>query len=92
MKIWPAIVAAFLMAGAAPAQKAERPTLMILGAPHFANPGHDTVNLRVPDVLTPARQREIEALVARLASFRPTRVAVEWRASDQARLDQRYSD
>jgi hypothetical protein len=43
-------------------------------------------------VLTPRRQAEIEALVDRLASFRPTHVAVEWETGEQAKLDQRYAD
>lgn len=93
MKIWLALVAGAL-AAATPAAAAEpaKPALLILGTPHFGNPGRDTVNVRVPDVLTPERQREIEAIVTPLAAFRPTRVAVEWPADEQARLDQRYAD
>lgn len=78
------------LAGAAAAQ--ERPALLILGAPHFGNPGRDIANTRVADVTTPERQREIEAVVTRLAAWRPTRVAVEWPAGRQAQLDQRYAD
>jgi hypothetical protein len=93
MKHWAALIGALLaMAPPAPAAVARKPALLILGMPHFGNPGHDTVNVHVPDVLTPDRQREIEAIVARLAAFRPTRVAVEWPADEQARLDQRYAD
>ena len=92
MKLWWTFVAALLFAAIAPASAAERPALLILGAPHFGNPGRDTVNVRVPDVLSPERQAEVEALVARLTAFRPTRIAVEWPAEDQAELDQRYAD
>lgn len=81
-----------MLAAPAAAQSDRRPTLLILGAPHFSNPGRDVVNTRVPDVMSPERQAEIETVVARLAAFRPTRVAVEWPASEQARLDQRYAD
>lgn len=90
---WIALIGVMLVA-AAPAQAADapKPALLIVGVPHFGNPGRDTVNVRVPDVLTPERQREIEAIVARLAAFRPTRVAVEWPADEQALLDQRYAD
>lgn len=66
--------------------------LMIVGMPHLANPARDIANTKVEDVLTPQRQREIEALVDRLAAFRPTHVAVEWETEDQAKLDQRYAD
>ena len=55
----------------------ERPTLLILGAAHFANPGRDHNNIAVEDITTPARQREIEAVVQQLADFRPTHVAIE---------------
>jgi hypothetical protein len=81
-----------LLATAGSAKAQQHPTLLILGTPHFSNPGHDLVNARVPDVLSAERQAEIEAVVARLAAFRPTRVAVEWPARAQARLDQRYAD
>lgn len=90
MKILFAFVAGLLIA--AGPLKAAKPTLLILGVPHFGNPGHDTVNIRVPDVLSPARQREVAAIVERLAAFRPTRVAVEWPADAQGELDRRYAD
>ncbi len=93
MANWRALAGALLVvAGGAQAAGAAKPALLILGTPHFGNPGRDTVNVRVPDVMSPERQREIEAIVARLAAFRPTRVAVEWPADEQARLDQRYAD
>jgi len=82
-----------LALGVAPAAAAaQQPALLIVGTPHFGNPGRDIVNTRVVDVTTPERQREIEAIVERLAAFRPTRVAVEWPIDAQARLDQRYAD
>ena len=75
-----------------PAQNAGTPQLLILGSPHFGNHNRDIANAHVEDVRTSERQREIEAVVARLAAFRPTHVAVEWPADQQARLDQRYVD
>lgn len=74
------------------AQKSDKPAVLIVGTPHFSNPGRDIVNMRVPDVTTPERQREIEAIVEQLATFRPTRIAVEWSADRQDRLDKRYAD
>jgi len=76
----------------AAAQAQDRPALLIVGTPHFGNPGRDIVNTRIADVTTPERQLEIEAIVEGLAAFRPTRVAVEWPVGAQARLDQRYAD
>lgn len=69
----------------------QKPQLMIVGVPHFANPGRDVANLEVEDVFSPQRQREIEAIVESFAAFRPTHVAVEWDAAKQAALDERYA-
>lgn len=88
MKTMFAIALALL---AAPVAAQEAPALLILGAPHFGNPGRDMANTRVADVTTPERQREIEAVVEALAAFRPTRVAVEWPRARQAQLDERYA-
>jgi len=70
----------------------ERPWLMVIGTPHLANHGRDVVNLQVDDVMTPARQAEIEAIVAALARFAPTRIVVEHPVTGQAALDARYAD
>lgn len=74
-----------VMAAPAAAEAKDKPALLIVGTPHFGQAGSHIVNLRVSDVTTPERQREIEAIVEKLAAFRPTRVAVEWPASEQAR-------
>lgn len=88
------IALAAALAGMAPVtgKTAMTPQLLVLGSPHFGNPGRDIANVHVEDVRSPARQREIEAVVARLATFRPTHVAVEWPAEKQASLDKRYAD
>jgi hypothetical protein len=51
--------------------------LLIVGSFHMANQHKDAVNLDVDDVLSDRRQREIDTLVAKLARFQPTVVAVE---------------
>lgn len=68
----------------------ERPSLVVVGVLHFANPGRDAINVKFDDVLAPKRQKEIAELVDRLAAFKPTRVAVEYPAAKQAKLDERY--
>jgi hypothetical protein len=70
----------------------QRPALLVIGSGHFANPGRDVVNIQIEDVLTPQRQREIQAVVDRLAAFHPTHVAVEWPRDKQAEMDKRYGD
>lgn len=69
------------------AQEASLPTLadpdepparvLLLGVFHFHNPNADYAQFEGIDVLTPERQREIEAVADGLAGFRPTRIAVE---------------
>ena len=68
----------------------ERPTLLIVGSLHFANPGRDVVNIEVEDVLTEARQAEIAVVVRELASLDPTHVAVEAPSGLQEAIDIRY--
>lgn len=69
-----------------------KPALLIIGTPHFGEAGRHTIKTEVPEVVTARRQQEVLTVVERLASFRPTRVAVEWPADQQAMLDQRYAE
>jgi hypothetical protein len=80
-------------AGATSAALAEpvKPSLLVLGVPHFANHHRDLINSNVEDVLTPTRQRELLEIVSALAELRPNHVAVEWSATNQAALDERYA-
>lgn len=77
-------------AHAAPAQ--QPPRLLVLGTPHLANPGKDSTNLVVPDVLAADRQRELVDLVDALARWQPDRIAVEWPVTEQAALDHAYAN
>ena len=58
-------------------QMEKKPTIMILGSGHLANPGADAFNFKMDDVLAPKRQREIEQLVQQLREFKPTKIALE---------------
>ncbi len=51
--------------------------ILILGTYHMNSPGQDAHNLEVDDVLSEKRQREIAAVVEKLAAFRPTKVLIE---------------
>ncbi|UGQ44866.1 DUF5694 domain-containing protein [Massilia endophytica] len=70
--------------------EANRPTLMLLGTPHFANYNRDIVNTQVPDILSPQRQAEIAKVAQALAAFKPTKVAVEIAAKGQDKLSATY--
>jgi hypothetical protein len=67
--------------------------VMLVGTFHFDNPGLDAYKHRFGvDILSPARQREVEDVVTRLAAFRPTKVAVEWSRERQVQLDSLYRE
>lgn len=70
-------LAACTSVAAAPAPERDVVKVMVLGTYHFSNPGLDVVNTKSDDVLAPRRQAELDALVDRLATFRPTVVTVE---------------
>jgi hypothetical protein len=70
---------------AADSPKPEPVQVLILGAYHFGNPGEDLHNMQVNDVRTPAKQAELADVAARLAKFKPTKIAVE-AISDRADL------
>jgi hypothetical protein len=63
--------------------------VMVLGVYHFGNPGLDVNNIKIDSVLTPDKQRQLEAVAQALLTFRPTRVMVEQqsRAPDLAVAD-----
>jgi hypothetical protein len=70
----------------------QRPTLLILGVSHFDNPGRDVVNIKVDNVMSASRQKEIAQVAAALAAYHPNFVAVEWPRDKQEKLDARYKD
>ncbi|URL60204.1 hypothetical protein IM816_09065 [Luteibacter flocculans] len=86
------VSAAFLAVVSLCAGAQEAPQMMFLGSGHLANHNRDVANTHVEDVRTPARQAEIETMVARLAAWKPTHVAIEYPYAKQAELDKRYAD
>lgn len=99
----PALAAALALApagagaqatGSDPAAEARGPEaeVLVLGTFHFANPGLDVVNMEVPDVLSPDKQAEIEAVAEALAALRPTRVLVERLPERGPWLDSLYAE
>jgi hypothetical protein len=65
--------------------------VLLLGTFHFADAGLDAYKPEVDfDPMDPNRQREIEGVVDCLARWGPAKIAIEWSASDQERLDARY--
>jgi hypothetical protein len=64
--------------------------VMLLGTVHLDNPGRDLNNPRVPDVLAPRKQEELQALRDSLAQFQPTKIGIEIRREHQAAVDSLY--
>ncbi len=68
-----------------------RAEVLVLGVYHMANPGRDIFTTQADDVLAPKRQAEIADVIAALARFHPTKVAVEATVGDD-RTVKRYAD
>jgi hypothetical protein len=60
--------------------------LLLLGSYHMNNPGADMFNLKADDVTTTKRQAEIQAIVDKLALWKPTKVAFEAPFGDTASI------
>ena len=71
-------------------QMTQKTTVMILGSPHLANPGMDTFNDKMDDVLTLKRQREIQEVVKRLKAFKPTKIALEVDSKRDTEVNAKY--
>jgi len=91
------VFAAPLHAASAPCP-AGRDPILILGTFHMEGGSEDAVKSHPGDMTTPKRQAEIEALVEKLARFRPTVVAIEsqrisnyWNDRYAEWLDGRYT-
>lgn len=54
-----------------------RAQVMVLGTPHFHNPGADVIKSEMPDVLTPDYQQQIAEITDAIARFQPTMIALE---------------
>lgn len=70
---------------------ADRTQIMILGTFHFEGSGSDAVSVTMGDMLGARRQAEVDALLDRLAAFRPTRIMVEVAHHRNAQLNEQYA-
>lgn len=68
-----------------------KPTLLVLGSYHFANPGRDVVKSKVTDVSTPERQQQLEELVEKLKKFKPTKIVLECGTEKNAEFQDKFS-
>lgn len=76
-----------------PGRSAERPArVMLLGLFHFDNPGLDAVKFTPIDVMKAKEQAYLQALSARIAAFKPTKVLLEYPQQSDELINQRYAD
>jgi len=102
---WLAIAFSYLPVQAQPAatrqrietlfnEPATKPQVLLLGTFHFAGEQVDastTPGSLSVDMLAPARQEQIKALVNQLARFRPTKIAIEAAPRQKKYIDSLYS-
>jgi hypothetical protein len=66
--------------------------VLVLGMFHFQDAGRDTYKPQFQfDIRTPQRQRELDEVLAKLAAWGPTRIAVERDVEVQARVDSLFA-
>ncbi len=73
-------------------QTGTKPAILLLGSGHWSNPSRDYVNPEYDDMLAPGRQREIAEILAELARFAPTKVALEVMPSLAETLNREYRE
>lgn len=66
--------------------------VMVIGTHHFVPSGQDVYNISVNDIHTAKRQAEILALVQRMETFKPTKIAVELTLEHEAAFNKDYAD
>lgn len=64
--------------------------IMILGSYHFSNGGEHLINAKVTDVMSDEKQLEIIEVIDKLSKFKPTKIAVEARATLSKELNELY--
>jgi hypothetical protein len=73
-------------------EQAPATRLLLLGTFHFSDAGLDSYKPEFDvDILSDARQHELQQVLDLLEQFRPTKIAVERRPSRQAEIDSLYS-
>lgn len=84
-------IVCLIFAALCSAQTTPQTQVMVLGVYHFDNPGRDLLNIRSEGILTPAKQKEIEAVVDVLKKYHPTKIAIEAPVGS-ARSQAQYTD
>lgn len=67
----------FLTTAASGAGTEQPIEVMFLGTYHIGNPGLELNNMKPDNIFTPKRQKELDALVNSLSTFKPTLIMIE---------------
>jgi hypothetical protein len=65
--------------------------VMVLGVYHFNNPNQDAIKTDFPDHLSEKKQKEIDAVLNKLAAFKPTKIVIEVPADNEL-IRKQYRD
>lgn len=88
-RVWLAVLVC--IASVCMGQQKPVPQVMMVGTYHFDNPGRDIFNIHSEGILTPEKQKEIDAVIAVLKQFRPTKVLIEAPVAS-TKTRQQYAD
>ncbi len=70
-----------------------RAKIMVLGMFHFHNPGLDSYKPKYKvDILSQKRQKELEAVLAALERYAPTRIAIEVDRKHDTAINKKYAE
>lgn len=67
-----------------------RPSILLVGTGHWANPGKDYKSVEFDDMRSPHRQDQIAQVLDRLVHYRPTAIAIELMLKDMESTNEDY--
>lgn len=72
-------------------QKEKQVEVLLLGTFHFDNPGLDVAKFKDADILSPQRQKEVEAVTTLLKQLGPDKIFIEATPSNQPQIDSAFA-
>ena len=64
--------------------------VLLIGTFHYNNPGADVAKTKSFDILKEQSQQELEFMAGKIATYRPSKIFVEWDYDEQMELDSLY--
>ena len=63
---------------------------LLIGTFHYNNPGADVAKTKSFDILSESTQKDLQLMTAKIKTYNPTKVFVEWPYDEQQELDSLY--